>query len=299
MRLLVTGTKGQVAMALAERAAEQGIHLCAVGRPEFDLTDAAAHLSVIADAKPDVIVSAAAYTAVDKAEIDEVSAYAVNVSGPGAVASLAADLDIPIVHISTDYVYDGSKLTPYVETDPTNPLGVYGKTKLAGEEAVSSMTSNHAILRTAWVYSPFGKNFLKTMLRASADRPQLRVVDDQRGNPTSALDIADAVIAIARNLCEQPYNIALRGIFHLAGTNEASWADFASEIFAISRELGGPSSSVALVTTEDFPTLAKRPINSRLNTDKLKYVHGVVMPAWQTSTRDTLVRLLADTAECA
>ncbi len=293
MRIVVTGKSGQVATALAERAAAQGIELSAVGRPEFDLTNAEAGLSAIADARPDVIVSAAAYTAVDKAESDQANAEVVNATGPGVVSRLAAELGIPIVHLSTDYVFDGSKSSPYVENDPTNPLGVYGQTKLAGEQAVAAAAPLHVILRTAWVYSPFGNNFLKTMLRVGAERAKLRVVDDQRGNPTSALDIADAVIAVARNLLERPTDASLRGIFHLAGRGEASWAGFAAEIFAVSGALGGPSSRVARITTAEYPTPAKRPANSRLATDKLQRFHGVVMPDWQTSTRAALTRLLA------
>jgi dTDP-4-dehydrorhamnose reductase len=295
MRLLVTGKAGQVVTALIERGMATGVDIFALGRPEFDLTNAEAGMDAIAAAKPDAIVSAAAYTAVDKAETDEAAAEAVNAAGPGAVAGIAAQLGLPVIHLSTDYVFDGSKLEPYVETDPTNPLGVYGRTKLAGEQAIIAGTPNHAILRTAWVYSPFGNNFLKTMLRVGADRPELRVVADQWGNPTSALDIADGVLLVARNLKEQPDNHDLRGVFHMVGTGEASWADFATEIFAISNELGGPSPSVSRITTDDYPTPARRPANSRLNTSKLQNIHGVALPAWQTSTRATIARLLAGT----
>lgn len=295
MRLLVTGKTGQVVTALIERGAATGVDIVALGRPEFDLANAQAGMDAIAATKPDAMVSAAAYTAVDKAENDEAAAEAVNVTGPGVVAGIAAQLGVPVIHLSTDYVFDGSKSEPYVETDPTNPLGVYGRTKLAGEHAVTAATSNYAILRTAWVYSPFGNNFLKTMLRVGADRPELRVVADQLGNPTSALDIADAVLRVARNLTEQPHNHDLRGVFHLAGTGDASWADFATEIFAISNALGGPTPSVSRITTEEYPTPARRPANSRLNTSKLQNIHGVALPAWQTSTRATIARLLAGT----
>lgn len=293
MRLLVTGKSGQVVSALIERGAVLGVDVIAVGRPEFDLADAEAGIAALAEAQPDVIVSAAAYTAVDKAESDQEAAQAINGTGPGVIAALAARLGVPVVHISTDYVFDGSNPAPYVENDPTNPLGVYGKTKLAGEEAVAAATPNHAILRTAWVYSPFGNNFLKTMLRVGAERPELRVVVDQVGNPTSALDIADAVIAVARNLHERPGDASLRGIFHVTGSGDASWADFAIEIFAVSSELGGPVARVARITTADYPTPARRPASSRLSTARLHQVHGVVMPAWQTSTRTTVARLLA------
>lgn len=296
MRIVVTGKTGQVSMSLVERAAEQGVSLLAVGRPEFDLADAEQGLDAIAAAKPDVIVSAAAYTAVDKAESDAATASAVNADGAAALARLAASLGVPLVHLSTDYVFDGSKPTPYVESDPTNPLGVYGATKLAGEHAVAAATPNHAILRTAWVYSPFGANFVKTMLRVGAERPELRVVDDQIGNPTSALDIADAVLVVARNLHDRPDDAALRGVFHLTGSGDASWADFASAIFAASTPLGGPSASVVRITTADYPTPARRPANSRLSCDKLNLVHGIVMPAWKSSAHAVVARLLGSKA---
>lgn len=296
MRIVVTGKTGQVSMSLVERAAEQGVSLLAVGRPEFDLADAEQGLDAIAAAKPDVIVSAAAYTAVDKAESDAATASAVNADGAAALARLAASLGVPLVHLSTDYVFDGSKPTPYVESDPTNPLGVYGATKLAGEHAVAAATPNHAILRTAWVYSPFGTNFVKTMLRVGAERPELRVVDDQIGNPTSALDIAEAVLVVARNLHDRPDDAALRGVFHLTGSGDASWADFASAIFAASAPLGGPSASVVRITTADYPTPARRPANSRLSCDKLNLVHGIVMPAWKSSAHAVVARLLGSKA---
>lgn len=291
MRLAVTGKTGQVASALLERGAVSGVGVLAVGRPEFDL--AMPHTVEALEAlRPDVIVSAAAYTAVDKAEAEAALAHSVNGAGPGVVAEAAARLGIPVIHISTDYVFDGSKQTPYVEDDPTTPLGVYGASKLAGEHAVAAATQDYAILRTAWVYSNFGNNFLKTMLRLAADRPELRVVDDQIGNPTSALDIADAVIAVARNLVERPDERQLRGVFHLAGAGEASWADFASEIMVAASERGGPAATVIRVGTADYPTPARRPANSRLSSAKLAEVHRFVMPDWKMSMRRIVARLV-------
>lgn len=292
MRLLVTGKFGQVATALRERGATEGIDVISIGRPEFDLSDAQANRSAIREAQPDVIVSAAAYTAVDKAESEPEPAEAINAIGPAVIARAAADLDVPVIHLSTDYVFDGRKPTPYVETDPTNPLGVYGRTKLAGERNVAASTPNHVILRTAWVYSPFGNNFLKTMLRLGVDRQELHIVDDQHGNPTSALDIAEAIIAIGRNLTTAPTDATLRGVFHLSGRGEASWADFAAEIFAVSGEMDGPTAEVVRIDTTEYPTPARRPANSRLSSEKLHQIHGVLMPAWQASTRKTIARLL-------
>ncbi len=294
MRIVVTGKSGQVAMALAERAAEHGVTITAIGRPEFDLTAADKSLDVIAAARPDVIVSAAAYTAVDKAESDTETARTINADGPAALARLAAKLAISVVHLSTDYVFDGTKPSPYVEDDKTNPLSVYGATKLAGELAVAAATANYAILRTAWVYSPFGANFLKTMLRVGAERPDLRIVDDQVGNPTSALDLADAIIGVACNLVSRPADQSLRGVFHMTGSGEASWADFASAIFKRSAALGGPDPAVTRITSADYPTPAKRPANSRLSNDKLRQVHGIALPDWRTSTHAVVDRLLQE-----
>lgn len=293
MRLIVTGRAGQVATALAERGAAAGVEVIGVGRPEFDLADAGNAQAILAAARPDGIVSAAAYTAVDKAETDSEAAWAVNAAGPGHVAAAAARLGVPIIHISTDYVFDGSKGSPYVETDATAPLGVYGASKLAGEQAVSAATPDHAILRTAWVYSPFGNNFLKTMLRLAADRSELRVVDDQVGNPTSALDIADAVIGVARNMMARPDDAGLRGIFHMTGSGEGSWADFAGEIFALSAARGGPSARVTPIPSSEYPTPARRPANSRLSSALLANVHNIFMPDWKISAEQTVARLLA------
>ena len=292
MKIAVTGKSGQVVTALLERGAAAGVDVMALGRPEMDLTRPQSVRAAILASGADVVISAAAYTAVDKAESEPDLAFAINGAGAGAVASAAAELDVPVIHISTDYVFDGSKAEPYLETDPTGPLGVYGASKLAGEEAVRAATPNHAILRTAWVYSPFGANFLKTMLRLAADRPRLRVVADQRGTPTSALDIADAVLAVAGNLVARPDDAALRGVFHLVGGGEASWAEFAAEIFRHSAANGGPSASIEPIPASEYPTPAKRPGNSRLVTDKLRAAHGVVLPAWQHSTAQAVERLL-------
>lgn len=291
-RYLVTGREGQVVQSLIERSAgRDDITLVAVGRPDLDLARPETLAAVLDDVKPDLIISAAAYTAVDQAETDEAMAMAANAEAPGELARLAALRTIPIVHLSTDYVFDGSKTGPYVEADPVSPLGAYGRTKLEGERRVQQATDNFAILRTAWVYSPFGKNFAKTMLRVAEMRDSLNVVDDQVGNPTSALDIADAILMVADNLLTRN-DPALRGIFHMTGTGEASWADFAREIFAISSTEGGPSAEVASIPTSAYPTPAKRPANSRLDCSRLELAHGVRLPDWRQSTRDIIERLV-------
>jgi dTDP-4-dehydrorhamnose reductase len=231
------------------------------------------------------------YTAVDLAETESELVWQINGTAPGAIGAAAHMLGVPVVHLSTDYVFDGSKQSPYLETDPVAPLGVYGSSKLAGEYALAAATDNHAILRTAWVYSPFGKNFLKAMLRVAATCDTLSVVDDQIGNPTCALDIADGVIAIVRNLVNDP-DPKMRGIFHMAGRGRASWADFAEHIFATSAALGGPSAMVARVSTSDYLTAAKRPSNSQLDCSKLEEVHFLSLPSWQNTTLQLLKRLL-------
>ena len=292
MRIVVTGREGQVVRSLVERGAATGHDIVALGRPELDLAgDTGAIEAAIAAARPDAIVSAAAYTAVDKAETERDLAFAINATGAGAVAAAAQRLGVPLAHLSTDYVFDGAKPGPYVETDPTGPTGVYGASKLAGEQAVLLAHNDVAILRTAWVYSPFGANFVRTMLRLAADRDELGVVSDQRGNPTSALDIADATLAVTAHLIESR-DSALRGIFHMTGTGDASWAEFAEAIFAASNDAGGPSARIRPIATADYPTPARRPANSRLDCDKLAAAHGVRLPDWRISTTETVARLV-------
>lgn len=295
MRIAVTGTHGQVVQALGERSASSGCTIAAIGRPEIDLARPETLAGVFDRFAPDVIVSAAAYTAVNHAEAEPDLAMVVNCAGAGAVAAEAARLGVPVIHLSTDYVYAGTGNRPWREDDPTDPLGVYGVTKLAGERAVAAITPDHVILRTAWIYSPFGTNFVKTMLRLAVDRPQVRVVADQVGNPTSALDIADGIIAIARNLVADRSD-ALRGVFHMAGRDEASWADFAEGIFEQSAARGGPVASVARITTDEFPTPAPRPANSRLDCGKLAELHGVILPPWRDSLGPVIDRLVASGA---
>jgi dTDP-4-dehydrorhamnose reductase len=296
MRIAVTGKQGQVVAALLETAPRAGVEIVALGRPELDLARPGSIRGALAAARPDVIVSAAAYTAVDKAESEPGLAFAVNAEGAGAVAEAAAALRVPVVHLSTDYVFAGDKPEPYLETDATGPVSVYGRSKLEGEHRVAAATADHAILRTAWVYSPFGANFLKTMLRLAETRDVLRVVADQQGQPTSALDIADAVIVIARRLAADA-DPALRGIFHVTAAGQATWADFAEAIFAGLRARTGKPVSVERITTAEYPTPARRPSNSRLDGSKLRQTYGIVLPDWRASTETVLSRLIDTTGE--
>jgi dTDP-4-dehydrorhamnose reductase len=291
VRIAVTGRDGQVVRSLVERA-PGGIEVVPLGRPALDLAGSAETIcSAIEASHPDIVVSAAAYTQVDKAESEPDLAYVVNEGGARAVARAARALGVPLIHLSTDYVFDGAKQSPYVESDATGPTGVYGGSKLAGEQAVLEEHGNSVVLRTAWVYSPFGTNFVKTMLRLAGDRDELGVVFDQRGNPTSALDIADGILLVAANL-RTSNDGAYRGTFHMTGSGEASWAEFAEAIFAASAEAGGPAAKVRHITTADYPTAAKRPANSRLDSSKLKRTHGVSLPDWRPSMKEVVNRLL-------
>lgn len=291
MRIAVTGKTGQVVTSLRERGAAAGHLVIALGRPELDLANPASVARAMEAAAPDVIVSAAAYTAVDKAETESELAHAVNGTGAGAVAEAAKALGVPLVHVSTDYVFDGALYRPYLETDPTGPTGIYGASKLAGEEAVlAAHGDNTAVVRVAWVYSPFGANFVKTMLRLAGDREEVSVVVDQVGNPTSALDIADGILKVAENLVADR-DPALRGVFHMTASGEASWADFAAGIFTASAAHGGPVARVRPIPTADYPTPARRPANSRLDSGRIAKVHGVWLADWHGSLETVVARL--------
>jgi dTDP-4-dehydrorhamnose reductase len=291
MRIVVTGREGQVAQSLAEAGGAAGHEIVRLGRPELDLMRPDGIAAAISAAAPDIVVSAAAYTAVDKAESEPDEAFAVNAVGAGAVAEAAHRLGVPIVHLSTDYVFDGTKPTPYLESDAVGPVSVYGASKLEGERRVGAVP-NHAILRTAWVYSPFGRNFVKTMVALGAERGEVRVVADQRGTPTSAADIAQALLAVAKTMTGSN-DPALRGVFHLAGSGEASWADFAEAIFADLVRQGRAPVAVRRIVTAEYPTPARRPANSRLDCTKLLEAHGVRLPVWQDSLAICIDRLIS------
>lgn len=293
MRIVVTGREGQVVRSLIERAATHDVEVVALGRPVLDLSsDAGAIASAITNVAPDVIVSAAAYTLVDRAESEPELAFAVNERGARAVAKAAASIAVPLIHLSTDYVFDGSKPEPYSEDDPPAPKSVYGASKLAGERAVQQEHRNVAILRTAWVYSPFGTNFVKTMLRLASNHDELGVVGDQNGNPTSALDIADGILRVAANLCRST-DVSRRGIFHMAASGDASWAEFAEAIFACCRQAGAPVALVKHIASAEYPTRAERPQNSRLYSAKLERTHGVRLPDWRSSLPNVVSRLIS------
>ncbi len=292
MRILITGRDGQVARSLQQVGTAAGHVVLTAARPELDLGGSAdAIADVLAAASPDVIVNAAAYTAVDQAEQEADLAFAINARGAEAVAKGAAALGVPLLHLSTDYVFDGTKTQPYVEDDPTCPTSVYGASKLAGEQAVLGAHDNATILRTAWVHSPFGRNFVKTMLAVAKDRSEVRVVADQVGNPTSAQDIAAALVTVAENLLASEA-AELRGCFHLVAPDEGSWADLAEHVFECSSQLGGPSAAVVRITTDQYPTPARRPANSRLDCSRLAREHGIRLPSWRPSASDVVTSLI-------
>lgn len=291
--ILVTGGQGQVALALGRLAPARAMEVVVVGRPDFDFDRPETLEAVFASRPWAYVVNAAAYTAVDAAEADEAGAARANRDGPAMLATLCAARGIPFIHISTDYVFDGDKGAPYLESDPTNPTGAYGRTKRDGEEAVLAAGGKSTILRTAWVYSDTGKNFVKTMLAAGAKLPRLRVVADQIGSPTAAEDLAAAILDIITLIDRDGWKPAYGGLFHATGAGETSWHGLACATFAEARRYDGPSPEVEAITTADWPTPARRPADSRLDNGKLAATFGVALPDWRASLARTIDRLLS------
>ena len=288
--ILVTGGSGQVGGALA-RLAGQDFEIVAPGRDTLDLSDSAA-LATMVGARPwAAIVNCAAYTAVDKAENDVVAAWQANALAPAALAAASAAAGIPILHVSTDYVFNGAKSEPYGEDDPVAPLGVYGASKLGGELAVRTANPRHLILRTAWVVSATGNNFVKTMLRLGAERPQLRVVADQQGCPTSADDIARAILTILPRLGDGPY-----GTYHFVNAGQATWHALAQAVFARAATYGRVAPLVDAIATSDYPTPAARPANSRLATAKIARDFGISPRDWHEAIDEIVDTLLKEAA---
>lgn len=284
--ILITGGQGQIGLELARQDWPADVTAHFPTRAELDISSQASVAACLRGRSFGAIINCAAYTAVDKAEEDRDQAFLVNGEAPGWLA----DSGIPLIHVSTDYVFDGSKAGYYAEDDPVAPLGVYGASKLEGERAVQAGQSRSVILRTAWVISAQRNNFLKTMLRIGAANPTLRVVDDQRGCPTSAADIAAALHSIVLRLIEDPD--APLGIYHFVNAGEASWCELAREIFALSGSAGGPSPEVEAISTADYPTPARRPANSRLSTDKIVRDYGIYLRDWRAAVRDIVDELV-------
>lgn len=290
LRLAVTGVSGQVVSALIDRTPEN-VEVIALGRPQLELARRDAVVATLRHVRPDVIINAAAYTQVDKAESEPDLAMRINGNGAGYVAEVAAELNVPLLHLSTDYVFDGKLDRAYCEDDETNPTTAYGRSKLFGEEKIRQAYDKHIIVRTAWVYSPFGANFVKTMLRLSRNNDELSIVADQRGNPTSAIDVADALIKISKTV-SQDNNQYYFGTFHMSGQGEATWAELAENIFQETHRLGSKHVSIRSITTQEYPTPALRPKNSRLDNAKFNETFGFSLPCWQSSLRTCVQQLL-------
>lgn len=291
-RVLVIGRTGQVAHELGRGAWPGGLAVDFLSRAELDLARADVARDVVTAARPDIVVNAAAYTAVDAAESEREAAFAVNRDGPAALAEACAGIGAALIHYSTDYVFDGAKSGAYVEDDPTNPLSVYGASKAAGETAIRARLDRHVILRTAWVYSAVGRNFVKTMLRLGGERDRLGIVDDQVGSPTAAADIATATIAICTQLAAGRENGF--GTFHFCGGGVTSWYGFARAIFAGAAERGHRTPRlVEPIATAAYPTPAVRPRNSALDCGKIARVYGIAAPPWQTALAACLDELVA------
>ncbi|MEW6429215.1 MAG: dTDP-4-dehydrorhamnose reductase [Thermodesulfobacteriota bacterium] len=282
LTILVTGAGGQVGNALARAEAPDGCTLVCLHRAELDISDRPAVLAAVERLRPRLVINAAAYTAVDRAETEPALAWAVNRDGCGNLAVACREANIPLLHISTDYVFDGGSPQPLKEDAPTCPLGVYGASKLAGEETIRALVDSHLILRTSWVFSDHGVNFVKTMLRLGRERSELRVVDDQHGCPTAAGDIAAVLLDIAGRICagrRVPW-----GTFHFCGTPATTWCAFARAIFDLAEKIDDyPSPAVTAIPTSDYPTPARRPAWSILDCSKIRNALGVDLPDWRHS----------------
>lgn len=290
-RIAVIGSRGQVGGELVR--ALSGAHtVIAFDRNMLDLTDPPGITRAVATAGADLVVNAAAYTAVDRAEDEPDVAAAVNAAGAGHVAQATARLGVPIIHFSTDYVFAGARPLPYAEDDHTGPISVYGRTKLEGERLVAVANARHVILRAAWVFSPHGHNFVRTMLRLASERPRLCVVDDQRGSPTSAADLAVVVAQLIPRLLRRDVAADAFGIFHAVNAGATTWCGFARAIMADAAHRGAPSVPIDAIRTADYPTKARRPACAVLSTRKLARVHGVTLRPWTDALSACLDELI-------
>ena len=287
MKILLIGKHGQVAWELQRTLAPMG-DVIAVGRSDLNFSDAAAVRRFVAEVRPHLVVNAAAYTAVDKAETERELCHQINATLPGVLAEEAKKFGALLVHYSTDYVFDGTKQSPYVENDVTNPLGTYGASKLAGEQAVNAVGADHLIFRLCWVYGPRGQNFLLTMQRLAREREKLRVVRDQVGCPTWSRLIAEATALAIKQVVASQERATYNGTYHLAANGFTSWHGFASRIIELLPEAERKCREVEAITTAEYPTPAKRPAYSVLNCDKLEQTFGLRLPDWERSLRQVL-----------
>ncbi|MBW1776357.1 MAG: dTDP-4-dehydrorhamnose reductase [Deltaproteobacteria bacterium] len=296
MTLAILGCNGQLGRELALSARIKGLAAAGADLPEVDITEAASVRSFIASVRPSVVVNAAAYTQVDQAESDPQTAFAVNAKGPERLARLCAQRRLPLIHISTDYVFDGKGEKPYREDDPVNPLGVYGRSKEEGEQKIRSCWGMHIIIRTAWLYSPFGQNFVKTMLRLGKERKELRVVADQYGSPTCAADLARAIVTIIETLHRNP--APPWGTYHFTGLGITTWHGFAKAVFAEARRyMPLKVMEVIPVPTREYPTPALRPGYSVLDCTRIQRLWNATLRPWEESLKETLHRIFKEPGE--
>jgi len=287
LKILITGQHGQLSQALQQRLQGLG-ELIVLGRDRLDLAHVDQIREQVRGHRPDLIINAAAHTAVDQAESEPDAAFAVNATAPGVLAEEAKALGVPLIHYSTDYVFDGSKPAPYTEADTPNPLGVYGQSKLAGEQAIAAVGGEYLILRTSWVYSLHGKNFLLTMQRLLQEKPQMRIVADQIGAPTWAGTIANSTRALIEHW--QAGQAGEWGVYHLTAQGETSWFGFAQAIGEHLRAAGKPCAELEAIPSSAYPTPAKRPLNSRLDCSRLQQQWQVSQPSWQDALRECLAQ---------
>ena len=291
MKILIAGAQGQVGKELVTIAKACGHEVIAASRGDLDVTKEAGVIAFIIEHQPDIVINAAAYTAVDKAEKEQDIAYEINSNGAKNLAIACSKQKIPLLHISTDYVFDGSKAEPYSESDKVSPLGVYGDSKWQGEQAVRQQLVEHIILRVAWVFGAQGNNFVKTMLRLGKERDELNVVADQFGGPSSAKNIAETLMTLAERY-QKDKNLQW-GTYHYCGMPKTNWYDFAKEIFKQAKEKGLISKTIQVnaITTAEYPTPAKRPSNSMLDCEKIKNTFAIEMPNWKEALKEVVKKV--------
>ncbi len=293
MRVYVIGSDGQVARSLREAAqVDDNITIECSSRPAVDILRTESVEQALTAFAPDIVVNPAAYTAVDRAESEAELAFSINRDGAACVAMATKRMAIPLIHLSTDYVFDGSKEGRYVETDPVAPTSVYGRSKLEGEVAVSTANERSIIIRTSWVYAPFGTNFVRTMVRLASDRDRLRVVNDQIGCPTYAPDIAQSIVSIAKTIGSAGWQFRFAGVTNLAGPDDVTWCTFAQNIMYLLKAKGRRAAEVEAISTAEYPTAAVRPANSRLDCTRLSTVFNLRLPALSQSLEACVDRIL-------
>ncbi len=293
LKILITGSNGQLGRELVLEGQKIDFEIIATGHAELDITKPAQIEKQLAQYQPALVVNTAAYTAVDAAESDPDIAFRVNRDGPANLAAACVEMGIPLIQISTDYVFNGRKKKPYAESDPVSPLGVYARSKAAGEDQVRSLLPAHIILRTSWLYGVFGRNFVKTMMALGKEKKVIKVVDDQFGSPTSAKDLAEAVLTLARHI-KNGSDISW-GTYHYCGQGITTWEQFAEEIFDIMRKSGCKQvAKVAPITTAEFPTVAKRPFFSVLDCSLVTRQFGIHLKPWQESLKTAIDRIIHD-----